>query len=51
MKIALSVDRRVSDGTDIVPLRAGSPTEGASTPEKHREYGAGFLENPVIMLL
>lgn len=51
MKATLSVDQHVGDGADIVFFRVGSPAEGASAPEKHRDDVAGFLENPVRMLL
>jgi hypothetical protein len=39
-KAAISVDYRINDGA-----------EGASAPEKHRDDVAGFLENPVRMLV
>ncbi|MHB8777856.1 MAG: hypothetical protein ACYC6R_08850 [Anaerolineales bacterium] len=45
MKAIISVDRRVSDGAE-----AGNPIH-ASAPEEHRDNVAGFLENPIRMLV
>jgi len=45
VKATISVDHKISDGAE-----AAQPKVQA-LPKEHRDYVAGFLENPVRMLV
>jgi hypothetical protein len=46
-----SVDHRVSDRAGVAPFRVSYPAEDASSLERELGQVAGFLENPVRMLV